>query len=1476
MKKTLFHITTITALVIIALVAAGLLYLSTTPGENYIRKAAEKTLSAYVGQNITIGVLETNVFSRLRLSTISWSDSTYRSTLLDCREIIIRYSPWRLLSRQLKINLIDIDGLEIAIERDSSGTLNLPLAMMSTDTSSGSGSGFRLLLDSLSLSDSHLNYEDRSIPLTVFLNNVDVNYIKQPEAVPHLRLRTGDDKIEILNNHLTVDRFDVDAHWLPAGIRIDNLSLSLPDLVANGDYLLDWSESSATKINGQARIKGKTTVLEPLLDALLAPAVFPISGDINLAVTLNGTLEDISASIELKSTEIQTDHFRLSNSHLIAGYEKDQMALRSLTLEMAGGKLEARGNLSFDSTLTHDLIIDMTSISLAQTLADLYTAPNLYNGKINGQLHSSGSLADPDGMKIDGELTLSELVYDQIALAEMNIITSLTHRNIQTSLYYDQNRINLNVQLDDENLVGDFSVRIDNIRYLAALANQPEWSGRLNTKGILGGSWSEPQIAFSLNGSQLMVQHFPVDTISVSARLDNNQIKVDESLICGNLNRGAIQPDFLVPLGFSAGIDYCLSVAGTLDNPEGDLKLKLTQPVYAGQSADLIEMEIKADKKDIYLSHGAIFRDTTKINFIGRYSLAHKKGQLSAKVGAIYKNTAVVVDDFLADLGTLEFNIADQKDLKINLRIQSFPLTILRRLDSNWPNIRGEITAEATFHGTVETPDLSLSTNIVHPGYQHYSADTLVTEIILNNSALQIQRLEVVRDRNKVALMGRLELNADPEKRFTITTENRFSAQLSSSDFALDELQYFIDDLPKIGGWLSTEVSVSGTINNPAINGHIAMREGKVFLPERKLTIQAVDALVDLSEQDFPKISISGEVNARHVGIAGHLRTASKWSEYYPDLELQLNEIRIASFTGRVEKTGVDGEFAVTDLDLNGINGLIPEIHQVAGHLSSEIKILGNWDDLSITGNTKLSDGYLNLYKDSPAVESINLTMVMTPTAATVSYLAGTIQKLPFVFQGNINYPSPGIYSTDFKLQVRESSIVKGNSSLIHDQLTGNIKIDDVNLSLLEPFLTGIKQLSGVTSAQILLGGTPDDPSIDGKITVRKIRFTVPMLAVNFENGIVAATFDKHRVVLDTAQVFAGRGRVRATGFLEHNFAQLTDLATTVSVNNLTFNKPRNYQLGVKSADINCRKRNQYYDIEGDVILDETRYTTNIQPKQVLTTLRSLDLPAAESNPLLAKIRLNIRLRESKQIWIENNLARLRLHPEISIIGSAADINVTGRLTVTEGYVLYIDRKFRVKQGTIDFTTQDRFNPSFNLVAVAELKSYQTRSQKPYLITLSISGSLDQPVVNLISDPPLDKTDILTLLTMGATREQLIGKDPTAKPGSMSDILQNRLEDYSSQKISSYASQKVGTLLGLEEVSVEGNLFDFGDKGGPELVASKKISENVAVTYTTTVGYMNDQNIRLEYKLTDKLSVEGQTDNQGRSGVDLKYKVKFK
>jgi len=379
-----------------------------------------------------------------------------------------------------------------------------------------------------------------------------------------------------------------------------------------------------------------------------------------------------------------------------------------------------------------------------------------------------------------------------------------------------------------------------------------------------------------------------------------------------------------------------------------------------------------------------------------------------------------------------------------------------------------------------------------------------------------------------------------------------------------------------------------------------------------------------------------------------------------------------------------------------------------------------------------------------------------------------------------------------------------------------------------------------------------------------------------FTQGFISMNFYKNNVSLDSLFIRLNEGSIHAGGTTGYKKGEITHIDMRASIDDVKLNRPKEYSLTVRSGQLTCRNQDGYYQIDGAVVLGETRLQYGFGPKDILSFTQKVERPAQEPGLFKQRVRMNIQIRESKDIWVDNNLARLRLHPELSFIGNLAHPNVTGRLTVDDGYILYLDRKFDVKHGVIDFIDPDRLNPVVDFQAESDIKTYQTLGKIPYVVTLAITGSLDHAQIDLTSNPPLDKPDIIALLTLGATRDQLTIRKSGGSDVSINDILKERAEMLSSRKISNYVSRRLGNIFGLEDISIEGNLFNIGRSSGPQIFASEKITNKMSINYTTAVGHSNEQSIRLDYRLSKYFSFEGQTDQRGQSGIDAKYRIKFK
>ncbi len=530
----------------------------------------------------------------------------------------------------------------------------------------------------------------------------------------------------------------------------------------------------------------------------------------------------------------------------------------------------------------------------------------------------------------------------------------------------------------------------------------------------------------------------------------------------------------------------------------------------------------------------------------------------------------------------------------------------------------------------------------------------------------------------------------------------------------------------------------------------------------------------------------------------------------------------------------------------------------------------------SIRGNFNIIDSELYVKHDSPPIQNINIHAVLQDSVITIDPAEGTISNLPVLVKGFVATSDWEKFRTEMTVLSSDQKVLEGAGTVSSDMLEYQVDISDFDVALLQTIVPDLKKLSGRMNAMMRISGHLKDPELAGYVKVSEVIFIPPLLDLPLTQGYAELHFDSNTVNLDSLSINMDKGKILAFGNAAHSKGSLTQLEINSKVQNIKINRPKDFSLVIDSSDLNFTKQDNYYDLKGEIILGESRFVKNFQPRNLLPYLQKIKRPPKEPIPIFQQIRMNVLIRSSQKLWIDNNFARMRVRSEIGLFGTFDRPNITGRLSVEEGYIIYLDKKFMIVRGIVDSFDPNLFNPVFDFQAETNLKNYQTVSRKPYNITLVFGGTLEKVSLELTSDPPQDKSDIIALLTVGATRDQLAGKSSDGSDVTLSEILKERAEALSSQKISGYFSQKVGNLLNLEDVSIEGNLFNAGKSSGPQLIASEKISDRMEITYTTAVGHLNEQRIRLDYRLNKYFSVESETDQRGRSGVDLKYRLRFK
>jgi len=190
-----------------------------------------------------------------------------------------------------------------------------------------------------------------------------------------------------------------------------------------------------------------------------------------------------------------------------------------------------------------------------------------------------------------------------------------------------------------------------------------------------------------------------------------------------------------------------------------------------------------------------------------------------------------------------------------------------------------------------------------------------------------------------------------------------------------------------------------------------------------------------------------------------------------------------------------------------------------------------------------------------------------------------------------------------------------------------------------------------------------------------------------------------------------------------------------------------------------------------------------------------------------------------------------------------------------------LDHEFQIERGKIKFS--DPSEPTVHLKAHTEFD--ETR------IDMNATGNLKKLEISFSSTPPLTQSEILSLL--------ILGHSPKENSHLSTEDLMMKATSILLYSVDFYRELEniTGLQIRLKEPILEQN------STAPQVVISKKINPNLALTWTSPLNNINQFNqLNLEYQASDTVSVSGivnkAVENQSHTvsyGVDLKLKKQF-
>lgn len=483
-------------------------------------------------------------------------------------------------------------------------------------------------------------------------------------------------------------------------------------------------------------------------------------------------------------------------------------------------------------------------------------------------------------------------------------------------------------------------------------------------------------------------------------------------------------------------------------------------------------------------------------------------------------------------------------------------------------------------------------------------------------------------------------------------------------------------------------------------------------------------------------------------------------------------------------------------------------------------------------------------------------------TLANQGPLAGQLKR------GVLNVESFKLKGGDSDLEVRAQ-----NSSQAHLNASVSGKLNLEFAHLIMPFFETMK---GVAGFSFRVGGVRDKMEVLGSTYLDNGYLQLTQFPHPFEQVHADFLISQSKVLINSLTARVSGGTASAEGQVLLSGFKNLPVKVRVDFHDVTFRLPEKVE-SKGSGRIYVTGSWFPFLMSGNYDVSEGLLTREFQDSSnaVRVGRRASFLPPILLQSQFEPITLDMSVHLGEKFRILNALADGTLLGILKMSGFVDRPKLLGSLRLKkDSKIFFKETPFEVNTGTIELLDRKELEANLYLGASARVSDYE--------IALLIQGSSNNPKIDLSSLPPLSKGDIISLLALGMTSQQL--EKTTTQ------------EYQSTVQIGTQLFSKSGLAEGFKnpfglkfQISTE---YDSLNTGAPKISVSKQLSPKTTIVGSQTMGKNTKTEGTLEYKVNENWSsmlwleqieygqssgvLQRQEETPEKAGIDLRYKVEFK
>jgi len=407
------------------------------------------------------------------------------------------------------------------------------------------------------------------------------------------------------------------------------------------------------------------------------------------------------------------------------------------------------------------------------------------------------------------------------------------------------------------------------------------------------------------------------------------------------------------------------------------------------------------------------------------------------------------------------------------------------------------------------------------------------------------------------------------------------------------------------------------------------------------------------------------------------------------------------------------------------------------------------------------------------------------------------------------------------------------------------------NLDLLVPW----KGVAGVVNYRADLMFQEKIPTLNGVLDLQGSLFPFPRFPYALRNYSGLIFFKNGHFSLRSLKGEMGEGSLQASGFFQVGKSGLERISLQAEGNQMQLSLLERTKV-LTDGNLTLEKNGEKFELGGEFLVQNLIWNREFNEKIAFSSDPYYE--SGKESGFFDDINLNVRLIADDNVMFENSLGKFLGRFDLVIRGNINAPVLTGEMEALGGEVFFQDRSFDILRGKVSFLNPTATEPYISFNGETFVKDYR--------VTFSLDGFMDNLNPEFGSSPPLPQEDVLALLALGEAFRRTYHYDRSSQQGTASLLSFQLYEE---------AKKSAEKLFGIDRFRIDPFVLGSSAEMTARLTIGKKISRNFFILYSTNLSSQREEITRIEWELTNDLSIVGTRDEEGRVSIDVKIHKRF-